>query len=74
MRFAVVAHSRSETNEALAGAAASVGLPASVLPPRDALRFLEPGDVALGRLDVREALDGMEEGETDLERLAAGGV
>jgi [lysine-biosynthesis-protein LysW]---L-2-aminoadipate ligase len=74
MRFTVVAHRRSETNIALAGAAASVGLPASVLPPRDALRILEPGDVALGRLDVRETLDGMEPGEGDLERLAAAGV
>ena len=74
MRFAVVAHRRSETNIALAGAAASLGLPASVLPPRDALRILEPGDVALGRLDVREALDGMEPGEADLERLADVGV
>lgn len=74
MRFAVVAHRRSETNNALAGAVASLGLPASVLSPRDALRILEPGDVALGRLDVREALDGMEEGESDLERLADAGV
>jgi RimK family alpha-L-glutamate ligase len=74
VRFAVVAHRMSETNIALAGAAASLGLPASVLSPRDALRILEPDDVALGRLDVREALDGMEEGETELERLAAAGV
>ncbi|HET6945207.1 MAG TPA: ATP-grasp domain-containing protein [Gaiellaceae bacterium] len=74
MRFAVVAHRRSETNIFLAGAAGSLGLPASVLPPRDALRILEPGDVALGRLDVREALDGMEEGEAVLERLADAGV
>src|SRR5712691_4635124 len=74
MRFAVVAHRRSETNDALAGAAAALGLPASVMSPRDALRLLEPGDVALGRLDVREALDGIEEGETELERLAGFGV
>jgi RimK family alpha-L-glutamate ligase len=74
VRFAVVAHRRSETNIFLAGAAGSLGLPASVLPPRDALRILEPGDVALGRLDVREALDGMEEGEAVLERLADAGV
>jgi RimK family alpha-L-glutamate ligase len=74
VRFAVVAHRRSETNLFLAGAAGSLGLPASVLPPRDALRILEPGDVALGRLDVRETLDGMEEGEALLERLADAGV
>jgi RimK family alpha-L-glutamate ligase len=70
MKFAVVAHRRSETNDALAGAAASLGLPASVLSPRDALRTLEPGDIALGRLDVRDSLDGVERGTEELERLA----
>jgi len=74
MRFAVVAQKTSETNDALAGAAASFGLPASVLPPRDALRVLEPGDVALGRLDVREELDGVETGLRELEQLALEGV
>ena len=74
MKFVVVAHKPSETNVALAGAAASLGLPASVLPPRDSLRNLEPGDVALGRLDVREDLDGIETGTEHLERCAASGV
>jgi RimK family alpha-L-glutamate ligase len=74
MKFAVVAHRRSETNDALAGTAASLGMPASVLSPRDALCTLQRGDVALGRLDVRETLAGMEDGETQLERLADAGV
>jgi len=74
MRFAVVAQRRTETNEALAGAAARLGLDSAVLPPRDALRFLEPGDVALGRLDVREGLDGIESGTRELERLAEAGI
>lgn len=74
MRFAVVAHRRSEVNHALAGAAASLGLPAPVLSPRGALSALEPGDVALGRLDVRDGCDGMEDGSTELERLAEAGV
>ena len=74
MRFAVIAHSTSETNEELAGAAASLGLAASVLPARDALRILEAGDVALGRLEVLETLDGVEPGSTELERLAELGV
>ena len=73
MRFVVVAHAVSETNEALAGAAASLGLPALVLSPRDALRTLEPGDVALGRLDVREELDGIESGMSELEQIGATG-
>jgi RimK family alpha-L-glutamate ligase len=74
MKFVVVAHRRSETNHALAGAAAALGLPASVLSPRDALRTLEPGDIALGRLDVRDEVDGVESGTAELERLAAGGA
>jgi RimK family alpha-L-glutamate ligase len=74
MQFAVVAHRTSETNLALAGAAASLGLPAAVLSPRDALRILEPGDIALGRLDVREELDGVERGSEELEQLAASGA
>jgi hypothetical protein len=74
MKFVVVAHRQSETNVALAGAAASLGLPASVLPPRDSLRILEPGDIALGRLDVREELDGVETGTEELERLTTAGI
>jgi RimK family alpha-L-glutamate ligase len=75
MRFVVVAHDRSYTNEALAAAARVAGISsASVLPPRDALRLLCPGDIALGRLDVREGLDGIESGAPELERLASGGV
>jgi RimK family alpha-L-glutamate ligase len=74
MKFVVVAHRRSETNHALAGAAAALGLPASVLSPRDALRTLEPGGIALGRLDVRDEVDGVESGAAELERLAAGGA
>jgi RimK family alpha-L-glutamate ligase len=74
MRFVVVANRCTDTNEALAGAADALGLSAAVLPPRDALRVLEPGDVALGRLDIREGLDGMETGSVELERMIAAGL
>jgi [lysine-biosynthesis-protein LysW]--L-2-aminoadipate ligase len=74
MRFAVVAHRRSSTNEALVAAAGDWGLDAELLDPHTALTSLEPGDVALARLDVREGLDGIERGTGELERLAAGGV
>jgi RimK family alpha-L-glutamate ligase len=74
MRFVVVAHGCTNTNTALAAAAEALGVDASVLSPRDALRVLEPGDVALGRLDVRSGLDGMETGSVELERLAASGI
>jgi len=74
MRFVVVAHRCTDTNEALAAAAEALGVPAAVLPPRDALCLLEPGDVALGRLDVREGLDGIESGSVELERMVTAGV
>ena len=74
MTFAVVAHSRSETNDRLVAAAESLGVSAAVLPPRDALRLLEPGDIALCRLDVREGLDGIESGIPEVDRLPSGGV
>ena len=74
MKFAVVAHRRSATNDALVAAARARGLDAELIEPRRALTLLEPGDVALARLDVREKLDGIESGTGELERLAAGGV
>jgi RimK family alpha-L-glutamate ligase len=74
MTFAVVAHSCSETNTRLVAAAESLGVSASVLAPRDALRLLGPGDIALARLDVRDGLDGIESGSPELDRLASSGV
>ena len=74
MKFAVVAHRRSATNEALVAAAQAWGLDSELLDPHRALALLEPGDIALARLDVREQLDGIERGTGELERLTAGGV
>lgn len=73
MRFAVVAHTPTATNLALA-ARGWDGEPGEVLAPRKALLGLDRGDVALGRLDVRRSLDGVEEGLWALERLADAGV
>jgi RimK family alpha-L-glutamate ligase len=74
MKFAVVAHRRSATNEALVAAARVWGLDSELLEPHAALTSLEAGDVALARLDVRDGLDGIERGTGELERLEAGGV
>lgn len=73
MRFAIVAHRASET---------SIGLIARqwrrfepvLLDPRTALTRLGRGDVALGRLGVRDSLDGIEDGLWALSSLAAAGV
>jgi RimK family alpha-L-glutamate ligase len=67
--LAVVAHQRSDTNVALADRAGG-----QLLTPREALLALEPGDVALGRLDVRSSLDGVEDGLRELEHLSDAGV
>lgn len=74
MRLAVVAHRASETNAALVAAGEAVGVHSVQLTPREALHSLRPGDVALGRLDVLETLDGVEDGLRELEKLAAAGV
>jgi RimK family alpha-L-glutamate ligase len=73
MRFAIVAHGPSLTNLALAAHGWN-GRPGELLSPREALLTLDRGDVALGRLDVREQLDGIEAGLWALERLEDAGV
>jgi len=73
MRFAVVAHTPSATNLALAARGWN-GVPGELLAPREALLALGRGDVAVARLDVRRSLDGVEDGLWALERLAEAGV
>ena len=73
MRFAVVAHRASDTNCALLEAGWP-GATSCLLSPGRALALLEPGDVALARLDVRPTLDGIERGLRLVGRLAAKGV
>jgi RimK family alpha-L-glutamate ligase len=62
--FAVIAHRVTPTNTRLG----------TVVSPAQAVARLQPGDVALGRLDVLPSLDGVEPGLWALERLAASGV
>lgn len=73
MRFAVVSERLSPTNVRLV-AAAPPGCEGVLVPPTQALRRLRPGDLALGRLDVKPALDGIEDGLWALELLAEAGV
>lgn len=67
--LAIVAHRRHGTNALLAERGDAV-----ILAPRAALGLLEPGDLALGRLDVRPSLEGVERGLWSLRRLAESGV
>jgi RimK family alpha-L-glutamate ligase len=73
VRVAIVGHRSSETNLALAARCWN-GSAAEFLSPREALLRLGPGDVALSRLDVRDDLDGVEEGLWSLDRLGSAGV
>lgn len=73
MRVAIVTHRASETNIGLVTRPWPGGSPV-LLAPADALRQLAAGDIALGRLDVRAGLDGVEEGLWALARLSDAGV
>jgi tetrahydromethanopterin:alpha-L-glutamate ligase len=73
MRVAIVARRDSETNRRLA-ACTIPGAEVVLVRPPDALAQLRPGDVALGRLDVADALDGVESGLSELQRLEELGV
>jgi hypothetical protein len=68
MRFGIVATRLTMTNARLAGAG---GPDWHVFPPERALEQLRPGDVAIGRLDVRSSLDGVDGGLAVLGDLEA---
>jgi RimK family alpha-L-glutamate ligase len=63
-----------ETNVELTAAWLDRGIPAQLVNPAVATCLLEPGDVAVGRLDVRRTLDGVEPGLHVLSELAQRGV
>ena len=67
--FAIVAHRRHGTNAQLAEQGNAV-----LLSPREAAELLEPGDLALCRLDVLQSLEGIQPGLSSLRRLPALGV
>jgi [lysine-biosynthesis-protein LysW]---L-2-aminoadipate ligase len=70
MLAALVAHRRTPTNVGLAR-----GRPGTqILAPAEALRILGGGDIAIGRLDVSEHVDGIEVGLWELARLEGAGV
>lgn len=70
MIFGLVAQRVTATNVALA-AQAWPGAESMILTPAEALEMLRPGDVALGRLDVKPTLDGVDDGVAELGELAA---
>ena len=71
---AVVGGAANETNVELVERWRALGIDAFLGSAAEARAALEPGDVAVGRLDVLRTLDGVEEGLIDLLELAAAGV
>jgi len=72
-RIALIAARPTPTGDALA-AVSIPGLRVEQLTPERALGVLAAGDVAVGRLDVRRTLDGVDEGLWALGALEARGV
>ncbi len=73
MKLAIVSQHAGETNTNLAAVHID-GVEVQLVPPDRALGLLGPGDAALARLDVRETLDGIEEGVSTLSQLEERGV
>ena len=71
---AILGSSSSTTNPVLERAWRSQGIDTRRVTPSEALDLLRPGDTALGRLDVRTTLDGLEPGLLALLALLRQGV
>ena len=63
-----------ETNDRIVDAWRDIGVPAGMLSPADARLLLGRHDVAIGRFDVRESLDGVQPGVEVLTELERDGV
>ena len=73
-RIAVIGSRESPTNPLLEREWRALGIDARVLAPAAAEALLRPGDAALGRIDVRQTLDGLEPGLLALLALGRRGV
>ena len=73
-RVAIIGGRESPTNPVLEREWRALGINVSVLAPAAAEALLEPGDVALARVDVRKTLDGLEPGLLALLTLRRRGV
>jgi [lysine-biosynthesis-protein LysW]---L-2-aminoadipate ligase len=71
---AVVAWTSQPTNARLVEGWRRLGIPAELLCPPDAYRFLGRGDVAVVRLDVTPTLDSVEAGRVEVAALERRGV
>jgi RimK family alpha-L-glutamate ligase len=72
--IALVASRPNETNNRIADAWRALGLDAVVVPTARCLDVLRAGDIAIGRVDVRRSIDGVDAGLLDLLELSRRGV
>src|SRR5215831_11668486 len=70
----IVGHSANKTNRDLASQWKSCGVDVRMIDPDDACDRLGPDDVAVGRIDVRRSVDGIEPGLLALHDLVRRGV
>lgn len=73
-RVWIVGRSANETNRELASQWSSCGVDVRMIDPDDASGRLGPDDVAVGRIDVRRSVDGIEPGLLALHDLMRRGV
>jgi RimK family alpha-L-glutamate ligase len=69
MAALLIAGALSPANVALHDTCRTLGVPSRLLPPGLAARRARPGEIVLGRVDVRPTLDGVEPGLDALTRL-----
>ena len=74
VKVAIIGSAANEATARLAAAWREEGIDCALLSGADALRTLSPGDVAVTRLDVRPALDGVEDGLLSVLMLERSGV
>src|SRR5437764_912695 len=70
----IVGRSANKTNQELTSRWRSCGVDARMIDPADASDRLGPDDVAVGRIDVRRSVDGIEPGLLALHDLVRRGV
>ena len=74
MAHFVICGALTPANIALRTALRSLGVVGRLYPPDEAEHTASPGDVLLGRIDVRSGFDGIEPGLEQLLRLEGGGL
>src|SRR5689334_19224122 len=68
-RLVAIVGRSQQTNCQLAEELSRRGVLTATVPPADATKLLVAGDTAIGRIDVRTTLDGIEEGLDELDAL-----